>query len=71
MKLLKKRVGELALEVLTAGDADSAAISFPSAPMERYIGPEESRVSVRRKQNSVSKRTTLDILEAVRGGPLG
>ena len=70
MKLLKKRVGELALEVLTAGDADSAAISFPSAPMERYIGPEESRVAVRRKQSSVSKRTTLDILEAARGGPL-
>ena len=69
MKLLKKEVGQLALQVLTQGNASAEALTaFPSAPMAGYIGPEESRTSVRRKQSKPSKRTTLNILEAVRGG---
>ena len=71
MKLLKKEVGELALYVLTQGDASAESlIVLPSAPMKSYIGPEESRVSVRRRQSPMSKRKTRDILESVRGGQL-
>lgn len=69
MKLLKKEVGHLALEVLTQGNAYEQSLSdLPGAPMSGYVGPEASRVTVRRKQNSLSKRTTRDVLEAVRGG---
>lgn len=69
MKLLKREIGELALHVLTQGDAhEQSLIHLPGAPMSGYEGPESSRVSLRRKQNPVSKRTTRDLLEAVRGG---
>lgn len=69
MKLLKKEVGQLALHVLTQGNAYAQSLTdLPGAPMAGYIGPEESRTSVRKKQSQMSKRTTLDVLEAVRGG---
>jgi len=69
MKLLKKEVGQLALQVLTQGNASAQTLTdFPSAPMAGYIGPEDSRTSVRKRQSKPSKRTTLDVLEAVRGG---
>lgn len=69
MKLLKKEVGQLALHVLTQGNANAQSLTeFPSAPMSGYVGPEESRTSVRKKQSTLSKRTTRDVLEAVRGG---
>ena len=71
MKLLKKEVGELALHVLTQGNpyTDSLAV-LQGAPMKVYIGPEESRMSVRRNQSQMSKRMTRDILETLRGGQL-
>lgn len=69
MRLLKKEVGELALQVLTQGNAYSQSLSvLGSAPMSGYVGPEESRTTVRKRQSKMSKRTTRDILEAVRGG---
>lgn len=69
MKLLKKEVGQLALHVLTQGNAYAQSLTdLPSAPMSGYVGPEESRTSVRKKQSPMSKRTTRDVLEAVRGG---
>jgi hypothetical protein len=69
MRLLKREVGQLALHVLTQGNAYAQSlIDLPSAPMSGYIGPEESRTSVRKKQSTMSKRTTRDVLEAVRGG---
>lgn len=69
MKLLKKDIGHLALQVLTQGNAYEQSLSdLPGAPMSGYVGPEESRVTIRRKQNAMSKRTTRDVLEAVRGG---
>ena len=62
-------MGELALHVLTRGETcvDSSAV-LQGAPMKAYIGPEESRMSIRKKQSPMSKRRTQDILEAVRGG---
>lgn len=69
MKLLKKEIGQLALHVLTQGSASTQALTeIPSAPMSGYIGPEESRTSVRKRQSRASKKTTRDVLEAVRGG---
>jgi hypothetical protein len=60
MRLLKREVGQLAYAQSLTG--------LPSAPMSGYIGPEASRTTVRRKQSAMSKRTTRDILEAIRGG---
>ncbi|EPJ2811683.1 hypothetical protein ACTHGN_004801 [Pseudomonas putida] len=69
MRLLKKEVGELALQVLTRGNAYSQPFTvLGSRPMSGYLGPEEKRASVRKTQSAMSKRTTRDILEAVRGG---
>lgn len=69
MKLLKREIGELALQVLKRGDANAEAISVPpSSPMTGYIGPEQTRVRVRRSQKQPSKRATRDILSALRGG---
>lgn len=69
MKLLKKEVGQIALHVLTQGNAYAQTLTdLSSAPMSGYVGPEESRTSVRRTQSPMSKRTTRDVLEAVRGG---
>lgn len=71
LRLLKKEVGQLALQVLTQGNAYAESLTgLPSAPMSGYVGPEASRTSVRKNQSQMSKRTTLDILEAVRGGRL-
>lgn len=69
MKLLKTEIGILALEVLTKGDANFTAInSLPGAPMTDYIGPEDGRVRIRKKQSAPSRRATQDILTALRGG---
>ena len=69
MRLLKREVGELAIQVLTIGDAAPQALStLPTAPMTSYTGPEEARVQTRKKQDAPSKTQTRDILEALRGG---
>jgi hypothetical protein len=69
MKLLKKEIGQLALQVLTQGNAYAESLTeLPGAPMSGYIGPEETRTAVRKRQSTMSKRTTHDVLEAVRGG---
>jgi hypothetical protein len=69
MRLLKRDVGELALQVLTKGDANAEAMTIPpSSPMTGYIGPEHSRMRVRRNQKQPSRRATRDILSALRGG---
>lgn len=69
MKLLKKEVGLLALEVLKRGDANAEALNAPpSAPMSDFHGPEYSRVITRKHQRAPSKQHTHDILSALRGG---
>ncbi|MCT8285834.1 hypothetical protein NYQ43_09015 [Xanthomonas translucens pv. translucens] len=69
LRLVKREVGELALQVLTQGNANEVAIAeLASAPMSSYIGPEENRRSVRKRQNGMSRQKTRDVLEAVRGG---
>lgn len=69
MKLLKKEIGQLALEVLKRGDANAETInSLPSAPMSGYMPPEKAREALRKRQSEPSKRQTQDILSALRGG---
>jgi len=69
MRLLKREVGQLALQVLTTGDASAESLTvLPGAPMSSYTGPEEARRAVRKKQTQLSKRRTQDVLDAVRGG---
>lgn len=64
MRLLKREVGVLALEVLNSGDAsEQAVLSFKSGNVTSYVGPEANRELTRKKQNSESKR---DIIEALR-----
>ncbi|MFZ6186029.1 hypothetical protein [Nannocystis pusilla] len=69
MRLLKKDIGQLALQVLTAGDAsEHSLLNFPSAAVAKYIPPEVKRTATRRTQTSASKRQTTTILSALRTG---
>lgn len=68
MRLLKKDIGELALQVLKRGEANAETLSvLPGAPMLGYKGPETTRELVRKNQSQPSKRKTHDILSALRG----
>jgi hypothetical protein len=68
MKLLKRDVGEMALEVLTTGEAaSSSAVDRPlPGMMTGYSGPEKTRSDFRRKQAPASRRMTEDVLQALR-----
>ena len=69
MKLLKKDIGEIALQVLQSGDANLTSVTtLPSAPMSAYSGPEDSRMRIRKSQSDISKRQTHDVLMALRSG---
>jgi hypothetical protein len=69
MRLLKKEVGELALQVLTEGDASEQSLpGFPGASVLQYTPPEEKRVATRKKQNKPNKRATAEILLSLRTG---
>lgn len=69
MKLLKREIGELALQVLKTGDGNATALNEPpAAAMANFQGPEAARVRARRSQKAPSRRATLDILGALRGG---
>ncbi|MBI4182440.1 MAG: hypothetical protein HY521_00410 [Proteobacteria bacterium] len=69
MRLLKREIGELALQVLTRGNANVTVLRTPpGAPMTGYAGPEDGRMRVRKQQTKPSKIATQDILSALRGG---
>ena len=69
MRLLKREVGELALQVLQTGTAAPDALGVvPTAPMVAYRGPEASRSRVRKHQLAPSRKGTRDVLEVLRGG---
>jgi hypothetical protein len=69
MRLLKREVGELALQVLTTGSAAATVLDVPpQAAMSGYLGPEVGRTRVRVRQSKPSKQATQDILAAIRGG---
>lgn len=69
LRLLKKEVGELALQVLTQGNAyETSLTELPAASMTGYVSPEENRIQTRKRQSQRSKQGTMDILENLRSG---
>lgn len=69
MRLLKREVGVIALEVLRGQNAAASALeTLPSAGMRSYTPPEAARVRLRKNQTTASKAQTKSLLSAVRGG---
>lgn len=68
MRLLKKEVGQIALQVIKAGDASDSVLNLPGATVTGYVGPEMNREARRRKQTVTSKKATRDIVMALRTG---
>jgi hypothetical protein len=67
MTLLKKEVGELALQVILQGDVSEHSLdALPSAAVTRYRGPEENQQRARKKQLKQSPAATNDILRVLR-----
>ncbi|QOJ22608.1 MAG: hypothetical protein HRU78_02245 [Gammaproteobacteria bacterium] len=69
LKLLKKEVGELALQAIRHGDVSEHSLtSLPTAAVTRFNGPEHNRERIRRTQTKTSPRATNDMLSALRTG---
>lgn len=69
MKLLKREIGELALQAIKQGDISEQSLpDLPSAVITRYIGPEDNRTDIRRKQLIQSPNDTNDMIQALRTG---
>jgi hypothetical protein len=69
MKLLKKEVGILALQVIQNGDASEHSLSsLPTAAVSQYKGPEINRAIVRKRQVSENATATNGILSSLRKG---
>jgi len=69
MRLLKREVGVIALEVLKGRNGAASALELlPSAGMRSYTPPEIARVRLRKDQSAASKAQTRSLLSAVRGG---
>jgi hypothetical protein len=69
MKLLKKDVGELALQVLEVGDTTSKTINevtVYAGSINNYKGPEDTRRVSRKKQTPESKNSIAQILKTFR-----
>jgi hypothetical protein len=72
MTLLKKDIGELALKVLTEGDAsDESLLNFPGAAVTEYIPPEERRALIRKDQRKLPDRQINELLQNLRSGKVG
>jgi hypothetical protein len=71
MQLLKKEVGQLALTVITEGEAGGTPLlEMPSVSATKYIGPETNRTVVRKKQTEPLKRGVARLLSDLRTGGL-
>jgi hypothetical protein len=68
MRLLKRDIGEIALNVLTEGDASSMSLPNFGAAITRYKPPEDNRVVTRKRQTNLSKKGTREILLSLRTG---
>ncbi|WP_140855380.1 hypothetical protein [Myxococcus xanthus] len=74
MRLLKKEVGVVALEVLTQGTGSSESLleRLPGSSVSTYRGPEENRTELRRKKLvAPSDMKLAAMLESLRTGKLG
>lgn len=69
MKLLKREVGQLALQVISEGDASQSSLeSLPSVAVTSYQTPERSRQLARKNQTVPMKRNIGEILNQLRTG---
>ncbi|MEW6183208.1 MAG: hypothetical protein AB1500_08535 [Bacillota bacterium] len=71
LRLLKKEVGIVALEVLTQGSGSSESLleRLPGSPVITYSGPEENRGKVRKKKIvAPSDGKFIDMLQSLRTG---
>jgi hypothetical protein len=69
MRLLKKDIGALALQVLETGDATEQIVapqSMYTGAVTNYSGPEHKRQFNRRKQTSQSKKSVAELLRTFR-----
>ena len=69
MKLLKKDVGQLALQVLEFGDATEQSIQNSivyTGSVTNYKGPEQKRFISRKRQASQSKKSVAELLRTFR-----
>lgn len=69
MRLLKKEVGELALQAIRQGDVSEQSIqSLPGAAITKFRGPEANREIIRREQIQKSPFETNDMISSLRTG---
>lgn len=68
LKLLKKEVGELALQVIRHGDVSEHSLKILPTAVTRFNGPEHNRERIRRAQRVTSPKATNDMLSALRMG---
>lgn len=72
MRLLKKEVGELALAVLTEGDASGATLeTLPGVAATKYVRPERNRELTRVAQKEMSASEVSTILDNLRSNSGG
>lgn len=71
MRLLKKEVGQLALTVITEGEASGASLlELPGVSATKYDGPEINRSIIRKRQTDPLKRGVAQLLSDLRTGGL-
>lgn len=71
MRLLKQEIGQLALTVITEGEASSTSLlQLPGVSATRYDGPEINRSVIRKRQAKPLKRNVAQLLSDIRIGGL-
>jgi hypothetical protein len=69
MRLLKKEVGELALQAIQQGDiSEHSLMLLPTASVSNFRGPEVNRERERRTQIDMNSDTARDMLSVLRTG---
>ena len=70
MRLLKKEVGQLALSVITEGEASTKSVlnQLPSISVSNYTGPEENRSFSRKRQAEPVKQSVAHLINNLRTG---
>ena len=69
MRLLKKDIGALAMQVLEFGDTTEKTVvssNIYSGSVTNYVGPEQKRSSNRKKQTPQSKKSVVELLRTFR-----
>lgn len=69
LRLLKKEVGELALQAIKQGDVSEHSLTvLPTAAVTNFNGPERNREKIRRRQAASNPKATNNMLSILRRG---